>query len=87
MPSWVRYGVAVYVGLLMAGTLGSFWPDASANFKEPGEVRSLRPAQVQPVLDDLLTRDDHPCRESLLHSPTPIDTVRQPHRPRSDSQG
>ncbi len=30
MSSWVPYSVAVYIGLLMAGSLGAIWPRASA---------------------------------------------------------
>lgn len=38
MSSWVRYSVAVYVGLLLAGTIGSFWKEASATPPPPRQV-------------------------------------------------
>ena len=31
MPSWVRYSVTVYVGLLLAGSLGGTRPEASGS--------------------------------------------------------
>ena len=58
MQSWVRYSVAVYIGLLLAGVLVSPTPNHYLSGPIPGEQRSARPAPVPPIPLPARTVDD-----------------------------
>ena len=58
MQSWVRYSVAVYIGLLLAGVLVSPVPPTNSySGPIPGEQRSARPDRAAPI--SLPARPDH----------------------------
>ena len=69
MSSWVRYSVAVYIGLLMAGafgTIGSFWSrelEGSSVEPAPRSAQIIHTHAANcPKTAPLQQANLHPCR-------------------------
>jgi hypothetical protein len=69
MSSWVRYSIAVYLGLLMAGafgSIGSFWsPQTEGSSPTPTRLRTCAVRPVPPSVVDVQhqgEQDPDDCR-------------------------
>lgn len=57
MPSWVRYSVSVYVGFLLAGSLGSRRPEATGSLDVDSVVEQQESPDPCPLTDSAEEQD------------------------------